>query len=203
MKADQRWQDKGLNAACRHGPRLPGNALRVCYFGTYRAEYARNRIMIEGLRRNGIQVIECHASLWRSIEDRVDTVNGGWRQPAFWRRVLGAYCRLLWQFWAVRNSFDILVVGYPGQFDVFLARAASWLVRKPLVWDLFMSIYLIAQERGLEQRNRGIMRLLRLAERSACRLPDLIIQDTAEYVQWLHRTHGVPTDTFWSRANRR
>jgi hypothetical protein len=24
--------------------------LRVCYFGTYRAEYSRNRIMIEGLR---------------------------------------------------------------------------------------------------------------------------------------------------------
>ena len=37
--------------------------MRVCYFGTYRAEYSRNQIMIEGLRRNGVEVIECHETL--------------------------------------------------------------------------------------------------------------------------------------------
>ena len=37
--------------------------LRVCYFGTYRAEYSRNRIMMEGLRKNGVEVIECHENL--------------------------------------------------------------------------------------------------------------------------------------------
>ena len=57
--------------------------LRVCYFGTYRANYNRNQMMIAGLRLNGVEVIECHATLWHGIEDRVETTKGGWRKPAF------------------------------------------------------------------------------------------------------------------------
>jgi hypothetical protein len=52
--------------------------LRVCYFGTYRANYSRNQIMIEGLRRNGVEVVECHERLWHSLEDRVQVASGGW-----------------------------------------------------------------------------------------------------------------------------
>ena len=170
--------------------------LRVCYFGTYRAEYSRNRIMIEGLRRNNVQVIECQEPLWHSIEDRVDTVAGGWKRPAFWGRVAHAYLRLLRRFWDLRHQFDVLVVGYPGQFDVYLARLLSWWTRKPLAWDIFMSIYLIAQERGLEKRHRGILTLIRVAERAACHLPDLLIIDTDEYVRWFGRTHGVSAVRF-------
>jgi hypothetical protein len=30
--------------------------MRICYFGTYRANYSRNVIMVEGLRRAGVEV---------------------------------------------------------------------------------------------------------------------------------------------------
>ena len=127
--------------------------LRVCYFGTYRADYARNRLMIEGLRRNGVEVIECHERLWRGVEDRVQAVTGKWKSPAFARRVLGAYGRLIWKYFAMRPDYDVMVVGYPGQFDLFLARLLSWQRRRPLVWDIFMSIYLVAVERKLHARS--------------------------------------------------
>ena len=55
--------------------------LRVCWFGTWREDYSRNRIMIEGLRRNGVEVVECHAALWGGIEDRVKLARGGWAGP--------------------------------------------------------------------------------------------------------------------------
>ena len=38
--------------------------LRVCYFGTYRANYSRNQILIAGLRAQGVTVFETHATLW-------------------------------------------------------------------------------------------------------------------------------------------
>ncbi len=66
--------------------------LRVVYFGTYRAEYARNQIMIEGLRRVGIEVIECHVALWTGVEDRVRAASGGWMSPRFWGRILRHLC---------------------------------------------------------------------------------------------------------------
>jgi len=68
--------------------------LRVCYFGTYRADYSRNQIMIEGLRRSGVTVFECHEQLWRNIEDRVQVASGGWLQPRFWWRLLSTYWQL-------------------------------------------------------------------------------------------------------------
>ncbi|MCL4835100.1 MAG: glycosyltransferase family 4 protein [Caldilineaceae bacterium] len=170
--------------------------LRVCYFGTYRDEYSRNRILMEGLRRNGVQVIECHERLWDGIEDRVQTVQGGWKSLRFWRRIATAYARLLRRYWQLGGAYDVLVVGYPGQLDVFLARLLSWLHRKPLVWDIFMSIYLIALERGLDKRSRLGVALLRWLEWLACRLPDQLIIDTAAYAAWFEQIHGVPASRF-------
>ncbi|MBN1878175.1 MAG: glycosyltransferase [Anaerolineae bacterium] len=170
-------------------------SLRVCYFGTYRAEYSRNQIMIEGLRRNGVEVVECHETLWHGIDDRVKVAGGGWRQFAFLIRVVKTYARLLWQYCHV-GAYDVLVVGYPGQLDVFLARVLAWLRHRPLVWDVFMSIYLIAWERGLGQKGRLNLWLLRTLEYFACRLPDMLIQDTDEYVKWLCRTHHLQAERF-------
>jgi len=170
--------------------------MRICYFGTYRAEYSRNQIMIEGLRRNGVEVIECHETLWHGVEDRVQTASGGWLRHGFWWRVLGVYARLIQRYRQV-GDYDVLIVGYPGQLDVFLARVLTWLRRKPLVWDIFMSIYLVALERGLDKRNRFTIGLLRRLEWAACCLPDRLILDTSEYVVWFGKTHGVPAQRFW------
>ncbi len=74
---------------------LDDQRLRVCYFGTFRDNYSRNQIMIEGLRRNGVEVLECHARLWQGVEDRVQAASGGWLRPAFVARVLRAYGGLL------------------------------------------------------------------------------------------------------------
>jgi glycosyltransferase involved in cell wall biosynthesis len=170
--------------------------MKVCYFGTYRAEYSRNRIMIEGLRRNGIGVIECHETLWYGIEDRVQAVGGSWKRPRFWWRTLKTYLRLLRRFRQIRHNYDVMVVGYPGQFDIYLARILTWLQRKPLTWDIFMSIYLIAMERELERSGPFAVRMIGLAERLACRLPDLLIMDTQEYASWFEHTHGIAAARF-------
>ena len=168
----------------------------VCYFGTYRASYSRNRIMIEGLRRSGVRVIECHQPLWHGVEDRIATVHRGWLKPAFWKRVITTYWQLLRRYRALQGQYDVMVVGYPGQFDIFLARLLTWRWGKPLVWDVFMSIYLIAKERQLDQQNRFTVNMLRLVEWFALRVPDMLVQDTAEYVQWFHRTYGLAPARF-------
>ncbi len=169
--------------------------LTVCYFGTYRANYNRNQMMIAGLRLNGVEVIECHETLWHGIEDRVDATTGGWKKPSFWWRVLKTYARLLLKFRKV-SDFDILWVGYPGQFDVYMAWILTRLRRKPLVWDILMSIYLVAIERNLDERSQFTVIMLRFFEGIALRLPDLLIQDTPQYAQWLHDTYDIPLGKF-------
>jgi glycosyltransferase involved in cell wall biosynthesis len=169
--------------------------MRVCYFGTYRQEYSRNQIMIEGLRRAGVEVIECHEPLWKGVEDRVRAASGGWIRPAFFVRVLCVYYNLLRQYSAL-GHYDIMVVGYPGQFDVFLARLLTWLRRKPLVWDVFMSIYLISVERRLDKRSGFTVGALRCLEWLASRLPNRLILDTSEYVSWFVKIYNLTPNRF-------
>lgn len=169
--------------------------MRICYFGTYRASYSRNQIMIEGLRRSGVEVIECHERLWRGIEDRVEAASGGWKRPGFLWRLLRVYAHLFVQHCRV-SDYDVLMVGYPGQLDVFLARLLSWMRRKPMAWDVFMSITLIARERGLGEKSALTLSLIRWLERLACRLPDMLIIDTADYAAWFQETHGVSVTRF-------
>ena len=95
------------------------------------ADYSRNKIMIEGLRINGVQVFECHQALWRGIEDRVQIASGSWCRPSFWYWVVRTYLILIWRYTQTPDH-DLLIVGYPGQFDVYLARILSYLAVNPL-----------------------------------------------------------------------
>lgn len=169
--------------------------MRVCYFGTYRENYSRNRIMIEGLRCNDVDVVECHETLWHDTEDRVAAASGRWISPSFLWRIMRAYSRLVWSYLRTAKH-DVVVVGYPGQFDVFIARLLSRLRRTPLVWDVFMSIYLIAVERGLDRTSATTVGLLRRVEGLACRLPDRLVLDTENYTAWFGQVHGVHEERF-------
>ena len=151
--------------------------------------------MIAGLRLNGVIVTECHQTLWHGIEDRVRVASGEWTKPSFWWRFIRSYWSLLSSYRHV-GDYDVLVVGYPGQFDVFLARILSWLKHRPLVWDVFMSIYLISIERGLDKKNRFSISLLRKIEGMALKQPKLLILDTSEYVGWFEHNYKISPRRF-------
>jgi len=168
-------------------------SLRIIYFGTYRKNYARNRLMIDRLRSQGFDVVECHATLWKGLEDREQVARGGWLSPAFWLRAVRAYFHLIRSYFKA-GDYDIMVVGYPGQADMPLARLLTWLRRKPLVWDIMMSIYLIALERKVDDHSPLSARLIHFVESLAIRLPDLLIVDTPEYASWYEKTYGVSED---------
>ncbi len=154
--------------------------MRVCYFGTYRANYVRNQVMIEGLRCHNVQVEECHSSLWYSVEDRVKQASGGWKSPQFIWRVIQAYWQLF-QAHRQMGEYDVMLVGYPGQFDAYLGRLLSWWRRRPMGLDILMSLHLIAEERGLVQKSPFTGKLIFWLEKGGLKLPDLLIADTPEY----------------------
>jgi len=164
--------------------------LTVCYFGTYRAEYSRNIILVKGLRSANVRVIECHVELWHSIDDRVEAVKRGFFDPKLWKRVTSVYFQLLKKYRSI-GHYDLMVIGYPGQFDVFLGRLLTWLRGKMLVWDVFMSIYLISLERGLSKSNSKAVKMLKLVEKISLQLPDRLIIDTQQYVDWFTETYKI------------
>lgn len=164
--------------------------LTVCFFGTYRTSYVRNEVIIEGLRQNGARVLTCHATLWHSVADRVEQAGGGWKNPKFLWRVVTAYARLLHAHWQT-EPYDVMLVGYPGQFDIFLGRLLAWWRGKPIALDILMSLHLIAEERGLTQKSPFTGRLIYLLEKWGLKLPDLLVVDTAEYRDYYRDKYGL------------
>jgi len=170
--------------------------LTVCFFGTYRQEYSRNQILIKSLRRAGVRVIECHEPFWQGESDRVQAASGGWLQPGFLWRAVRAYTRLFFRALGLKD-YQVLLTGYPGQVDVFAARLVAWLARKPLVWDIYMSTYQLAKERGLGAKSPFTLGLLRRVEAAASRLPDQLELDTPAHAAWYQATFGRPAAGFW------
>jgi glycosyltransferase involved in cell wall biosynthesis len=175
--------------------RLRRKCLRVCYFGTYRVSYNRNQILIAGLRANGAEVYACHAKLWQSIEDRINIASGGWLNPIFWWRLVKTYWHLLQQFRKI-PAYDMMIVGYPGHFDVYLAWLITRIQHKPLVWDVLNSLYLISKERGITQRHPITGQLIKFLEKIACNLPEMLLLDTQVFIDWFTNTHKLHHDRF-------
>ena len=170
--------------------------LRVCYFGTYRENYSRSQILLAGLYgRPDVQVQECHSQLWLGIEDRVEQAGGGWRRPRFWGRVISAY----WRLFRLHNQmpeYDVMLIGYPGQFDSYLARLLTWRRRKPMALDILMSLHLVAQERGLTQKSPWTGRLIYSLEKGGLKLPDLLISENDAYEGYYCQQYGLDPQGF-------
>ena len=170
--------------------------LRICYFGTYRENYTRNRILLKGLRaQENVEVYECHATLWHSIEDRVEQASGGWRSPKFIGRVLKTY----WQLFRKHNcipKYDVMLIGYPGQFDAYLARLLTWWRRKPMALDILMSLHLVAEERGLLEKSAFTGKLIFWLEKGGLKLPNLLISENFAYENYYCEKYNLPHKTF-------
>ena len=174
----------------------PENPLRVCYFGTYRAGYTRNQIILKGLQAQpDIAVYVCHATLWQGIEDRVAQASGGWRNPAFWRRLVGAYRQLLREH-RQAPEYDVMLIGYPGQFDAFLGRRLAHRRSKPAALDILMSLHLVAEERGLTAAHPNTGKLIFQLERRGLRQPDLLIAENPEYGGYIADKYQLPVERF-------
>lgn len=170
--------------------------LRVCFFGTYRANYTRNQIVLKGLQAQpDVSVQVCHATLWQGIEDRVAQASGGWRNPRFWGRVAAAYRQLIAQHRQL-DDYDVMLIGYPGQFDAYLGRRLAHGRGRPVALDILMSLHLVAEERGLTERSPTTGRIIYQLEGGGLRRPDLLIAENREYQAYIAAKYGLPEERF-------
>ncbi|HEX9775472.1 MAG TPA: glycosyltransferase [Actinomycetota bacterium] len=151
--------------------------MRVLFFGTYDADrHPHVRVLMEGFRDLGDEVIECNEPLGLSTRERVGILRRPWRAPLLAARVLSRWTRLRRRARAMAVP-DVVVVGYLGHFDVHLARRL-W-PRTPLVLDHMIFARDTALDRGV--RFGPVVWLLGLIDGAALRAADLIAVDTDEH----------------------
>jgi glycosyltransferase involved in cell wall biosynthesis len=166
--------------------------VKVVFWGTYDLGRPRNRILIEGLRENGVQVIECHASVWEGVEDKSSIRSLRRRVRHGLRWLVAAYPRLCWRYLRLPRH-DLVLVGYLGQLDVLVVRPLAWLRRVPLVWDTYLSLHdTVVDDRALIGPRHPLAWLLFAWEWLGLRAADLLLVDTEAHGRFFAERFGLP-----------
>jgi glycosyltransferase involved in cell wall biosynthesis len=159
--------------------------MRVLYFGTYERDYPRNAQVISCLRHAGVDVVEHHVGVWEGRRQ-------SWRAGAGRAAALAAAeLRLLRR---PSSGFDVLLVGYPGHFDLPAARRAAG-GRRPVVFNPLVSLLdTFVGDRGRFRPGSGAARALAAIDRRALRAADLVVADTEANARRFAELAGLPPD---------
>ena len=158
--------------------------MRVLYFGTYERDYPRNAQVIAALRGAGVEVAERHVSVWEGTQQK-------WRSGARAAvRLALAETRL---FGRPNESFDALIVGYPGHLDLAAARRVAG--KRPVVFNPLVSLYdtFVADRRRFGTHSVPA-RALKAIDRRALRAADLVVADTHAGAAFLAELGELPRD---------
>lgn len=167
--------------------------MRIVFWGTYDTGKPRVRILLRGLRENGVEVIECHKEVWSGIEDK-SQIKGFARKLRLLFIWLSAYPSLIWRFLRLPKH-DAVVIGYLGQLDVLVLWPFARLRGVPIVWDAFLSLYnTVVEDRQMVRSNSPLAWALWGWEWLACKAADILVLDTNEHGRYFIETFGVPAE---------
>lgn len=161
--------------------------MRACYFGTYEQKYPRNSVLIEGLRKIGVEVVECHAPLWEKKEHKA--------RLSFIISLLARVPLACWRLTRTfrklnrRYDFDFIVVGYIGQLDMLATRILAG--KKRIIFNPMISLYdTLVNDRKMI-KNVVLKKILHWIDKKSCNLADLVVLDTDEHADYFRKEFGL------------
>lgn len=143
--------------------------MTICYFGIYHPAHPRNVVFLGCLRRAGFQVVEINC-----------------QSPG-----LTKYLKLGWRLFRARKNIDLIMVGFPGQQAVILAKL--FCPRKPLIFNALLSLHdAVIQDRQRYRFWSWRASYFWLLDYLSFRLANCTIMDCQEYAKYLKEKFRVP-----------
>ena len=164
--------------------------LRVVLWGTCDTGKPRVRILRDGLRANGVDVVECRVDIWSAIQDK-SQLKGASRWIGLLARVVLAYPALIWRYLRLPRH-DWVLLGYPAIPDIFVIRLFAWLRGSPVAMDWFLSAYdTVVEDRKLVGKRHPLAWVLWGVEWMAVRLADVVFMDTRAHAARMEAMFGL------------
>lgn len=179
--------------------------MKIVLWGTYDTGKPRVRILRDGMRALGVEVHEIHAGIWEDVGDK-SSLRGVRKWASRGLRLLAAYPGLVWRYLRAPEH-DLVLVSYPGQLDVLVARLCLWVRRKPLVLDWFISAYdTVVQDRKLLGARNPLAWLLWAMEWLGVHAAAASFMDTAAHARRMEGLFRLPSGSIgrvWVGAEER
>lgn len=140
---------------------------KVVLFGTYNADYPRNRLL---------------SKFFKKLE--IETISINYRGKG-----IGKYFRMAKELRGL-TDYDVILVGFPGSISVIAARLVS---KKPIIFDAFLSLYdTYVYDRKSVHPYSLKARWYRMIDKLSCRLATYVMVDTPQHADYFHSELGVP-----------
>ena len=167
--------------------------LRVVMWGTYDLGKPRTRILRDGLVEIGVEVTEIHADIWSSDADKSQLSRARMILRLF--QLLFAYPALIYRYLRA-PAHDLVIVPYLGQFDVIVLWPFAKLRGRPVVLDLFLSLYdTVVNDRKMVKPNSVVARCLKKVERLSCLCAGRILLDTQTHAHRIATLFDLDRET--------
>jgi len=148
------------------------HVMKVLFISGREPTYQRNRVILKGLRRSGVEIDEC---------------------TSFSGSYLLRYPEVLLRF-LKKKEYDLLFVGFFGQPLVLLLRRV---VRKPILFDAFLSAYdTICLERRVISPKSVAGRVLFWLDKRSCELANIVLLDTKSHIDFFIKTFALDESKF-------
>jgi len=146
--------------------------MKVCFFGNYQCDYPRNKVLAEGLKKNGVEIVECRT-----------------RYPGFKK-----FFDLYRQHKRLRGKYDVLLVAFSGFSVMWFARLIS---QKPVVFDAFVSLYLTnVEDRQVCSKTSPRAAYYWLLDYCSCLFANRVLLDTAAQIDYFVSRYNLPRKKF-------
>lgn len=144
-------------------------------FRSYDYNYPRSRVIIKGLRKNGVEVIE-----WSILHNP---------------HTIFRYAKLLRKY---TTDYDAIIMGFPGgRDDIPLAKSLALFNRKPIIFDAFISQYDTKVFDKKVCREKSVRaKCYFYSDKIPCIISDLILLDTNEHIDYFVNTFGIKKEKF-------
>ncbi|MBO8180437.1 MAG: glycosyltransferase family 4 protein [Archaeoglobus sp.] len=151
--------------------------MRILFISGREPTYTRNAVILKGLKKCGIEVIEC-TDCSKSYAVRYPKV------------IINFLLKLM-----RKDTFDAVFVGFFGQPLVKIVRKA--LKDKSIVFDAFLSAYdTMCFERKNFRPNSIAGKFFYWLDKSSCEIADTIILDTNAHIDYFVNTFNLPKEKF-------
>lgn len=165
--------------------------MKIVLWGTYDTGKPRIRILREGLRRHGVEVIECHAEVWERVKDK-STVKSLGRRLALARRWLACYPVLVWRYLCLPKH-DLVLTSYPGFLDTIVIKPFATIRRTQVVWDVFMSAHdTVVDDRSMLTPRHPLAAILWIGEWVSSRAASFMFLDTRAHARRFEARYRLP-----------
>ncbi len=153
--------------------------LKVCYFAT-NMSLIRNEFLKNALTKNEVHVVEIKIPQRRGHKFT-------WLIKSFF----------LLLFSALKTDFYIFLIGMGSYLFVFLGKMICIIKRKPLVFDIFVSLYdTKVHDRKLIKQGTRKAHLLRFFDKYTCLVSDIVLLDTNVHIDYFKKEYGLSNTNF-------